>query len=233
VIVRSTAFNARYSAFRNMTFRFDGRYTDALKVIYAWGLIPAMVAGMIFNLYGKYPAAAVLFAIFGLTFPWWLRRLKSFIVSSTSYGDKKGEFSATGGQFFKVYFSAGLIFIAIVVITSIAATATYAFTKKTQILILFSVVPIYLGYVMAYAYVQAHSSNLAWNSTRLGPLRDPHWPPAVDKLYISNAIAIIASAGLLMWADAYPEIQVMLVCFRKANSPPSRAPKRVPCGRQG
>jgi len=203
VIVRSTAFNARYSAFRNMTFRFDGKYTNAVKVIYAWGLIPAMVAGMIFNLYGKYRAAAVLFAIFGLTFPWWIRRLKNFIVGSTSYGDVRGEFSASGGQFFKVYFSAGLIFIAIIFITSIGATTIYAFLKKPQILFLFSMVPIYLGYVMAYAYVQAHSSNLVWNSTRLGPLRFASTLSAcgLTKLYISNAIAIISSAGLLIpWA---------------------------------
>ncbi|MDH4230505.1 MAG: DUF898 family protein [Nitrospirota bacterium] len=203
VIVRSTAFNARYSAFRNMTFRFDGKYTGALKAIYAWGLIPAIVAGWIFNWYGKYPAAAVLFGVFGLTFPWWIRRLKNFIVGFTSYGNKRGEFSATGGQFFKVYFSAGLIFIAIIFVTSIAATATYAFLKNPQILFLFSMVPIYLGYVMAYAYVQAHSSNLVWNSTRLGPLRFASTLSAcgLTKLYIANAVAIIASAGLLIpWA---------------------------------
>jgi uncharacterized membrane protein YjgN (DUF898 family) len=31
VVVRSAAFNARYSAFRNMTFHFDAGYLDALK----------------------------------------------------------------------------------------------------------------------------------------------------------------------------------------------------------
>ena len=38
VMVRSAAFNARYSAFRNMTFHFDGSYLDAFKVLYAWAL---------------------------------------------------------------------------------------------------------------------------------------------------------------------------------------------------
>jgi uncharacterized membrane protein YjgN (DUF898 family) len=64
-------------------------------------------------------------------------------------------------------------------------------------------VPIYAGYVMAYAYVQAHSSNLVWNYTRLGPLRFEStlqgWGMA--KLYVTNALAIVASLGLLIpWA---------------------------------
>ena len=40
VIVRSAAFNARYSAFRNMTWRFDGTYWGAVKQLHGWGLIP-------------------------------------------------------------------------------------------------------------------------------------------------------------------------------------------------
>ena len=36
VLVKSLAFNARYSAFRNMTFRFDGKYFDALRVLFVW-----------------------------------------------------------------------------------------------------------------------------------------------------------------------------------------------------
>jgi uncharacterized membrane protein YjgN (DUF898 family) len=100
VIVRSAAFNARYSAFRNMTFHFDGGYLGALKVLYALGIIPAIVIGMMLDWRGKPIVLGIASAVFGLSYPWWIRRLKKFIVEHTSYGGKKGTFFATGGQFF-------------------------------------------------------------------------------------------------------------------------------------
>lgn len=36
VVARSVAFNARNSAYRNITFSFDGNYQSALLTIYAW-----------------------------------------------------------------------------------------------------------------------------------------------------------------------------------------------------
>jgi len=205
VIVRSAAFNARYSAFRNMTFRFDGNYLGALQAIYAWGLIPALVVGTMFQWWGNYKGAAALFGIFGLAFPWWISRLKNFIVSHTSFGGENGKFSATGGQFFKVYFIAGLIVIGAGIITGlgIAGVAASASIKKSQFAFLLFSLPFYAGYVFAFAYVQAHRGNLVWNQTRLGPLRfhSTLRGGAMAWLYLTNAIAIVASVGLLTpWA---------------------------------
>ncbi len=201
-IVRTVAFNARYSAFRNMMFHFDGRYLDALKVIYAWGIIPALVVGMMFNWWGKYVWAGVLFTVFGLTFPWWIKRLKNFIIGHTSYGDKKGVLSATGGQFFKVYFTGGLIMLAFLIITGFLMGISKS-AMKSQIFYLMLAAPVYIGYVLAFAYVHAQGSNLVWNHTRLGPLRFQSTLLArgLAKLYIINALAIVASLGLLTpWA---------------------------------
>ncbi len=64
-------------------------------------------------------------------------------------------------------------------------------------------IPVYAGYVLAYAYVQAQSTNLVWNHTKLGPLRFHSTLSGWDmaKLYVTNALAIIVSAGLLIpWA---------------------------------
>jgi len=204
VLVRSAAFNARYSAFRNMTFHFDGKYQGALKALYLWGIIPAFVLGMLFNWWGKYAIAAVAVLVFGVSFPWWIRRLRNFLISHSSYGNRNGIFSATGGQFFGVYFRSGLIMVGIVMVVGVlSAMMVASITKKSQLVVWFFAVPMYAGYVLAYAYVQAHSSNLVWNHTRLGPLRFQStlrgWGMA--KLYVTNALAIIASLGLLIpWA---------------------------------
>lgn len=203
VIVRSAAFNARYSAFRNMTFRFEGNYLDALKALYAWGLIPILVVGTIFNWWGKFVVGGVVFFVFGISFPWWIRRFKNFIIGHSFYGGKKGTFSATGGQFFKVYFISGLIIVAMMIITGIFVAILVASIKKPQILFSLIAVPVYAGYVLAYAYVQAHSGNLAWNNTQLGPLRfqSTLLGRRMAKLYLGNALGIIVSLGLLTpWA---------------------------------
>jgi uncharacterized membrane protein YjgN (DUF898 family) len=59
------------------------------------------------------------------------------------------------------------------------------------------------GYALSHGYIQANSSNLLWNSTRLGTVRFESDLKTADLawLYFSNAISIIASAGLLTpWA---------------------------------
>ncbi len=204
VIVRSAAFNARYSAFRNMTFHFDGGYADALKALYVWGTIPFFVLGTMFNWWGKYAVAGgIMVIVFSFAFPWWIKRLKNFLIGHTSYGGRNGAFSATGGQFFKVYFMSGLIMVAVLLSTGILVAMLLAAIKKPQLLISLAAVPLYAGYVLAFAYVQAHSSNVVWNHTRLGPLRfqSTLLGRGMAKLYVTNALSIIASLGLLIpWA---------------------------------
>jgi uncharacterized membrane protein YjgN (DUF898 family) len=203
VIVRSAAFNARYSAFRNMTFHFDGSYLAALKVLYAWGIIPALIIGMI--LYGqKKPAIlGIAFIIFAFSFPWWMRRLKKLIIEHTSYGGKRGAFFASGGQFFKIYFIAGLIMIAVLIPSNILMAKLFVFVKKTGLAAYLITAPMYAGYVMAFAYIKARSGNLVWNNTRIGPLHFQstlRWGDLI-KLYVTNALGIAATLGLLIpWA---------------------------------
>jgi uncharacterized membrane protein YjgN (DUF898 family) len=203
VIVRSAAFNARYSAFRNMTFHFEGGYLSALKVLYAWGIVPLLVIGVILSWAGKPIVLGITSAIFALSYPWWIRRLKKFIVEHTSYGGKKGTFFATGGQFFKIYFVAGLIVIAVVVPSAVLAGIWFASMKKSPSLIYLTAIPIYAGYALAFAYVTARTGNLVWNNTRLGPLRFQSTLRCRDlvRLYVTNALGIVVSLGLLIpWA---------------------------------
>jgi uncharacterized membrane protein YjgN (DUF898 family) len=207
VIIRSAAFNARYSAFRNMTFGFDGGYLTALGTLYAWGIIPAFLAGMIFDWWGKPAAAAGVVILFGLTFPWWICRLRNFLIEHTSFGGRSGVFGATGGQFFKIYFVSGLIIAAVVacigiVFGTFAAKASAGVPGSPVILNLIMGL-FYAGYVLAYAYVRAHSSNLVWNHTLLGPIsfRSTLRGLGLAKLYIVNALGIVVSLGMLTpWA---------------------------------
>lgn len=203
VIVRSAAFSARYSAFRNMTFEFHGGYVGALTTLYSFGLIPALVIGTMFDWWGNFVLAGSVYAIFGLAFPWWMRRVKNFIVSHTRFGGESGVLTVTGTQFFKMYFVAGLIIIVASVVTGFAVVGIFQSMKASEYSFLLATLPGYAGYVLAFAYVQAHSSNLVWNHATLGPLRfkSTLTGRGMARLYFTNAVGILLSLGLLTpWA---------------------------------
>ncbi|MEN6439888.1 MAG: YjgN family protein [Syntrophobacter sp.] len=201
VIVRSAAFNARYSAFRNITFHFHASYKDAFNVLYAWGIIPALIIPMVFSWRGKEVVLGIVSLVFAVLFPWWMKRFKKFIIERTSYGGKTGTFSATGWQFCKIYLLSGLIVLAVSV--PMGALAGLVFYTKITTAPLVFLLPVYTGYVLSFAYVKARIGNLVWNSTAVGPIRlrsTLRWGGLL-KLYVTNALGIIVSLGLLIpWA---------------------------------
>jgi uncharacterized membrane protein YjgN (DUF898 family) len=147
---------------------------------------------------------AILTAVtLGIAFSWWQQRLKQYMVGQTSYGGVNGEFSATGGQFFKTYFIAGLLFSAAVFGASLMFGIGAAAGGGKSFMPVVLLVGIYAIYVMAYAYTQARITNLVWNNTQLGPLRfkSSIGVRSLLRLYLTNALAILATAGLLIpWA---------------------------------
>ena len=212
VIVRSAAFNARYSAFRNMTFKFHGSYIDALKAIYFSVIIPSVLIIAVLILIKtrilRYTQQFVIIAftvglIIALQLPLWIRRFKKFIIEFTSYGGRNGLFFATDGQFLKLYFFTGLICLALIIPAAVVAGLVLASLKESKAVVYIAIALIYVGYVVAYAYLQARSGNLVWNNIQLGPLRFKSTLKTFDllKLYITNALGILVSLGLLIpWA---------------------------------
>lgn len=193
VLVRSAAFNARYSAFRNMTFAFAGSYGSAARVLYGWALVG--------------------FLTFGVGFAWWQQRLKQYLIGRMSYGGEAGAFSATGLQYLGTYVRACLLFgVAIAGLAVLfgftvagmgAAASPEAMLAKMLPWFVGFIIAIYALYAAAYAYVQARLTNLAWDHTQLGPVTFESRLSArgLLALYVTNALAVLASAGLLIpWA---------------------------------
>lgn len=105
-----------------------------------------------------------------------------------------------------MYLIAGLILFVIVGVSAIMAglaAKIFSLIENPQLLVLLAAVPMYAGYVLSYAYIKARGTNLVWNHTRLG---QAHFESTLSaggmaKLYLTNALAIIASVGLLTpWA---------------------------------
>jgi uncharacterized membrane protein YjgN (DUF898 family) len=203
VLVRSAAFNARYSAFRNMTFHLEGGYGDAAKVLYAWGILPAFAICFMFKGFGNLMILVLVSLVFSFSFPWLVCRIKKFMVEHTCFGGKRGEFSARGRQFFGIYITSGLIVVAITVPIGMIVAALIASFKNITLLAYLGVIPTYFSYILGYAFVRAESTNLVWGHTCLGPLKFKADMEVTDLvgLYITNALGIIASCGLMIpWA---------------------------------
>lgn len=203
VLIRSAAFNARYSAYRNMTFYFKAGYFTTFKTIYVWGIVPLIILAVPIVPPEKALILAIPFLIIAFFFPWWLCRLKRFFSENTSFGGKHLTFSATGGQFFGVYFSASLIMMAFSLPIGIFVGIWGNFSENLTLMAYIVPIVSYTGYVFAYAFIKARSGNLVYKNLRLGPVSFESTLRTMDllKLYVTNAIGIIFSLGLLIpWA---------------------------------
>lgn len=210
VMVRSSAFNARYSAFRNMTFHFDGTYRDAASTLYSFFPVPLLIVGGSISWQWEQPfaiGAAIL--VFAFAFPFWLARIKRYLVSHTQFGGVAGKLDITGGNYYSIYFRAGLLGTLVSIVTGGATVGMVIVLHNLDdgalddFFSVVSTIPVYLGYVIVYAYIQSRTTNLVWNNTQVGSVR---FSPTMATrplmaLYLINAIAIVASLGLLIpWA---------------------------------
>ncbi len=183
MIVRSLAFNARYSAFRNLTFHFRGTY---------WGTFATLLG-----------CVTIVLVTCGLGYPWAEARLRRYLIGRTSYGGVRGRLKAKGKHFLRVYLVVAAIMTGLVAASWFLFLAGDGRVLPPQQLLLVFTATTYAAYTLIYTYRQAGITNLVWSRTKLGPLsfratlrfRDLVW------LYASNLLAIVASLGLLVpWA---------------------------------
>lgn len=95
IVVSSLRFNARHSAYRNVSFRFHGRYWEAIAVFVGW------------------PILAMLSLTILLPFAW--KRQMEFMVNNHAYGTERFSLKTEVGPFYGIY----LILIGISMVFSI------------------------------------------------------------------------------------------------------------------
>lgn len=187
LIVRAFTFNARNSAWRGVRFDFTATARDA-----AWVYI------------GKLALAVV---TFGLGFPWFMARQKAFVVSHHAFGTTPFECQISGRAFFSIYFLSGLIVSAVGVpagmLTAFVLPQISPIESLSWVGWALPALALYAGYAVAYAYIQARTTNLLWKGT-FGPGMRFESSLAATRLaglYLGNILAVACSAGLLIpWA---------------------------------
>jgi len=191
LIVRSLAFNAYNSAYRNIRLGFHGTYKTCLKLIVGYGLL-------------------TLVTLF-LAFPFFRRRMIQFLAENHSYGTTR--FELTDGfrkPFINAYFAAwGLSLIGMFGIGSVVFGLAFLGAAGGDVKSaspLFAFLAVFLTYGMLFllfGYVRARTTNAVFNNLRIGPLRFECVLGArrLIWIYVSNVVAILLSAGLATpWA---------------------------------
>ena len=200
LLVRSLAFNAHNSAYRNIRFHFGATYLDALKVL-------------------ALCAALVLITV-GIAYPYARARLTRFGADYHQYGTAQFALPSLTGTFYGIYLRlVGMTLLLLLLVVLLAALGAVALVGLgvdprggAAGMLMVAATPIgMLGvYLLWLAYPRARIGNAVWNNLAIGKTeqgdprvrfdcrlraRDLAW------LYLVNVGAIILTLGLATpWA---------------------------------
>jgi uncharacterized membrane protein YjgN (DUF898 family) len=172
LVVRSLAFNARNSAWRNIRFNFEGTYGEAAKTFVLFPLLSILTIGIL----GPYTHY----------------RQKKFIVENSAYGTASFTFHATAGDYYRIVLMFLMPLIAAMAI--IAAVTLLVPFVSAPVTLLVAVVM----YLYAFAYFTVKSSNLLYNSGALLKNRFKATMKIKEfaMILLTNTLAIVCTLGL-------------------------------------
>jgi uncharacterized membrane protein YjgN (DUF898 family) len=187
LVVRALGFNARNSAWRGLRFDFTATTRQAVTVYLGYGLVVALTAG--------------------LAYPWFLARQKAFVLSHHALGKSGFGCELPARAFYGIYIRAGLLLLLLAAPLVFLMTFAVAKLPVPEHLVwlrfVLPVVPVYAAYIAVYAYSQARTQNLVWNSAYGPGMRFSSSLSALRlaRIYFGNIFAAACSVGLLIpWA---------------------------------
>ncbi len=189
--VKAFAFRARYSSYRNVRFGFRGTYGGAAEVLIGRGLVVGLTLG--------------------LAYPWFVASRNRFLVSNTRFGTKPLSFEMALMEFYLAYFVALLLAVVIAIPSFMALGAIVALTALEQpvekptggIIMLLNLGLFMMLYLVILGYLKAAITNTVFRHTTIGEhgFESTLHAGKMIWLYLSNAVAIACSVGLLVpWA---------------------------------
>lgn len=207
-VVRSMAFNAHNSSYRNLRFRFRAGYKDGFMAIWPLLLVPVSALllpdiqpGDELKPTTEFWIAAFVPGVIGLlVYPYVVWRVKHLQGNHSAFGASPFSFECGAGPFYKIYFSTYFI----------AAGALFLFGISVALLLMtvVGVVLVPFAYLLAgaavFAYTRARVANLTFSSLTLaGDARFVSTLSALElaKLYFINLVVITFTLGLMIpWA---------------------------------
>ncbi len=192
-ILKSLQFNARYSSYRNINFKFNGTLIDSYYYFLLYYLFAVVTLG--------------------LALPYVISKQYKFIINNNNYGETNFNFSAKAIDFYKIYFPILIstlpmigFFIYGSIIGAFEPGVAQSPTQEIQSLYLafgVSYIVFLLSYVFIIAYIRAKLFNLIFNKTNLSNIQFKSSVKTLSILgiMISNGIVSALTMGLMIpWA---------------------------------
>ena len=173
IVVRSLAFNARNSAWRNIRFGFRGKVGDAAKAFVLWPFL-ALVS-------------------LGLLMPYALYRQKQFVIDNSLYGTTRFAFEATARDYYRLFLGA-----IIPIIVGFALLVLTGFLLQSLAIVTGMVLYFYL-----FAFFTVKLTNLTYNALRLDVhhMQAALTVKPFMLIVVGNALALVLTLGLFWpWA---------------------------------
>ncbi|MBT8443179.1 MAG: DUF898 domain-containing protein [Gammaproteobacteria bacterium] len=188
LIVRSRMFNARYTSYRNLRFRFDPVYGEAYKVIVGWNLLAGLTLGLL------YPHAHY--------------RRSAMIVNNSHFGNLDFVLPNLSGGFYARYIQVSLLMLGAVIVVGVLATllpagAVTADDPGSAAALTASLTGLLVAMGLAASYLGPAIAKLVIGSMNVGDHRmNCHWSvPRVVFINFTNLVAIALTIGLAIpWA---------------------------------
>jgi len=187
LVIRSYAFNARNSAWRNVHLRFGGAYWKCWRIFVGYGLLTIVTVG--------------------LGYAWLKTRLTEFVVGNHAFGatpfasgSLKPPFLRAYGRMIAMGFVMGLTLTT--VMSGLMLQFGWVPRQNSPGVMAMNVVW-YAFYLWLFAYIRARVLNATWNHATLGTMTFESTLRARElfRLYVVNIFAIVVTLGLATpWA---------------------------------
>ena len=198
LLVRSMAFNAYNSAYRNIRLQFRGGYGECLRIILGYGLL------LIITLL--------------LAYPYLKARMVKFAATYHQYGSTRFEIGDLRQPFRRIFGNGvvgiGLLIVVAVSLLQLVAHFVFDLRVGASATSVVSTLVSYAGFLFILAYSQARYTNATFDTLTLGPVRFECTLGVRDLflIYLVNVIAIIFTLGL-----ATPWAAVRTMRYRAAH----------------
>lgn len=208
LIVRSFAFNAANSSYRNLRFRFVGAYRDGLAAVWPFFVVAAVGVLAPEVEPGGQPRMQDMWVLLltpllvAVVYPYVMAKVKLLHVNGSSFGTAPFACGLGVGPFYVIYLMAFLL----LALGVGAVIGLFMMAGKENAFLMIAAVPVaYIAIgAITMAYTRARVANAVFNATTLAGSHRLVSTLKVRKLaviYATNLVAIVLSLGLAVpWA---------------------------------
>ncbi len=191
IVVLSLRFNARFTSYRNIAFRFDGSVSGAFVAYVVWPIVAMFSLGLL------------------MPFAW--RQQAQYIIGNHSYGDAPFKFDVNVGEYYKmlgIVLGGSIVFFVVYFMVMGGGAMAMAGNPAAMAAAMIPMIALYLAfYLVVGAYMAVTMANIQFNNTTLSDPKSSaadyrfsaNWQVlSYMKLLFINTVLILLTLGLFI-----------------------------------